>query len=162
MPDEQTIERDWEQLEGETPKAFAAFLGYLEMGYDRSIAKAFKAHTGSKSRHPGRYFKDWAVENRWVERADAFDSFELGVRIETRETARELSRQVMIDGAVSVSKKLLRVAGGELEVSREQLNAMKDILDRAGLAAPKKSKFDLGSDSGPASITVKIGGGDGD
>jgi hypothetical protein len=59
----------WEQLPRESSKAFAAFRAYLDMGPDRSTAKAAKQ--AGKSHY---LVKDWCRKYDWVARVQAHDT----------------------------------------------------------------------------------------
>jgi hypothetical protein len=59
----------FDRLPGETPKAFAAFLVYRNMGADRSIVKA-----GRKLGKNRVTLEDWSVKYCWTERAAAYDA----------------------------------------------------------------------------------------
>ena len=61
----------WEMQPTETPRAFAAFVVYRDLGPGRSLAKAADAMPHG----PGvRVMKSWSPAHRWVERARAFDA----------------------------------------------------------------------------------------
>jgi hypothetical protein len=84
----------WERQEGETTKAYAAFLQYLKISWDgRNIPKAYRAATGfiSAKNVPG-YFRDWATKYEWVKRARAHDNFELDEELKALEVQRKESR----------------------------------------------------------------------
>lgn len=154
----------WHQLEGETNGAYAAFLAYIELGQRRTLSATHAkiSKPGASKRGVGSCGK-WSRAHNWKQRAAAFDSHELRERVDAWQETRDRARQVFIDEAVEAAHRLVRVARGDegldpMTGGREQLSALKDILDRAGLAAPKETKVNLGA-SGPATITVKIGGG---
>lgn len=68
----------WEQQEGETSKAFAAFSLYLRQpAATRSIEAAWKSVEGrqrSSSHAPGYWFA-WSVKYSWLARATAHDAY---------------------------------------------------------------------------------------
>lgn len=55
-------------MPGETPKAFAAFCDYRDMGPRRSLSKLGRNLGKTKAN-----FEPWSVLFRWVERCEAFD-----------------------------------------------------------------------------------------
>lgn len=59
----------FEQLPGETPKAYAAFRVYRNMGADRSIVKA-----GRKLGKNRVTLEDWSVKYQWQERVASYDA----------------------------------------------------------------------------------------
>lgn len=65
----------WDRLPSESPRAYAAFISYRDLGTGRSIDKAFEALNQGKKRkgRPSEWF-DWSRKNRWVKRAEAWDA----------------------------------------------------------------------------------------
>lgn len=60
----------WERHSGETPRLFALFCAYRDMGRTRTLRK-----TAEKlSRNP-RYIYDVSVANQWVTRVEAYDRY---------------------------------------------------------------------------------------
>lgn len=80
--------RPWDQREDESPKAFAAFVKFRDLGPTRKVSAVAKeparpeggpgeALEGPKKAPkstPG-VFKKWAKQHKWVERATAYDRF---------------------------------------------------------------------------------------
>ena len=66
----------WNAQPGESPKAFAAFQIYLNLGPGRSFQAAWRQYVGRPdalaANVPG-YFADWSRKNRWGDRARAWD-----------------------------------------------------------------------------------------
>lgn len=74
----------WEMQPTETPRAFAAFVVYRDLGPGRSLAKAADAMPHG----PGvRVMKGWSPAHRWVERARAFDRHQDRIRLAARDEA---------------------------------------------------------------------------
>lgn len=65
--------RYYEPIPGETHKAWLAFCCYRDMGFDRSLDKAWRQTTGKMGRH-ARHWAGWSVQNHWVSRCRAFDT----------------------------------------------------------------------------------------
>jgi hypothetical protein len=65
--------KQWDKQQGETSKAFAAFVTYRDMGPERTQEKTAKA----LGRPPGYMAQlgGWSVSHRWVARCEAYDAF---------------------------------------------------------------------------------------
>jgi len=61
----------WERRQDETPKAFAAFVVYRDLGPARSIVKAIES-TGKRTAKVRRWEK-WPSRFDWVARAAGYD-----------------------------------------------------------------------------------------
>ena len=107
----------WERLTGETGEAYAAFVIFRDLGFDRTIRKAVEAQLkqgaeADKARREKRYnvWRGWANKYRWKERTADYDTYigrlkqtELRKTIEAQgEKHREVTGK-MLD---KVSKKL--------------------------------------------------------
>lgn len=67
----------WEQLPGESARAFRAFCAYRDLGPERSldaVAAALVPPSRRPRKPPGRINK-WSSDHRWAERARTFDAF---------------------------------------------------------------------------------------
>ncbi len=75
--------RAFEKQEGETPKAWAAFKLYRDMGKERTLRKAGEAYYG----HGGNMARIgiWSRENDWVARVQAWDDYHEMIRNEAVE-----------------------------------------------------------------------------
>jgi hypothetical protein len=115
------LRSSWEQLEGESAKAFKAFVCYLEMpAKTRSVIAAYLAYSGrreakNKLKTPG-FFNDWASKNQWRKRAKAFDEHQLNERLA---------------GVADVRKKALVVAWDAIVETIESQQANLDTMDAA-------------------------------
>jgi hypothetical protein len=68
------VERQpWHQLDDETGKAFAAFACYLALGPERSLHKAYRAHTRREKGNAPGWWTRWSARYRWPIRARAWD-----------------------------------------------------------------------------------------
>lgn len=77
----------WEQQEGETSTAYAAFVIYRDMPVmERSIARAAKLRDAagrvSKGSDVARQLEEWSSRHRWVDRSAAWDQEQDRVRRE--------------------------------------------------------------------------------
>lgn len=74
----------WEQLPGESAKAFAAFCAYRDLGVQRSISTAYRQASGSSASAPGTW-TSWSTEFEWVSRAEAYDRHLEQIRLAARD-----------------------------------------------------------------------------
>lgn len=65
--------RYYEPIPKETHKAWLAFCVYRDMGWDRSLDKAWRQETGKDGRH-ARHWATWSAKNHWVSRCRAYDN----------------------------------------------------------------------------------------
>lgn len=94
----------WEKQHEETPKSYAAFTKYRDLGPTRSLAKAaaifygMPVETGAKP-HQVRQLAEWSRANRWVQRVAAWDVEEdRKLRVERAQQAKD-ARERAIRGA---------------------------------------------------------------
>jgi hypothetical protein len=105
----------WEQLPGETGKAFAAFCAYRDLGLERSIKKAVEATEKDEVKRKKRYrvWLCWSTQFRWRERAEDFDRYVENLKQgELRKTIEAQGRMHRV------------VTGKMLEVVNKKLDAM--------------------------------------
>lgn len=62
----------WERVEGETPKAYAAFCVYRDLGKIRSLQKAGRKQGESRAK---KAICQWSAKYNWVARANAYDDY---------------------------------------------------------------------------------------
>jgi hypothetical protein len=101
----------WQRQEGETSRQYAAFCVYRDMGTERSIRKAAKAHLASPLKRasgghqqrryrthpdPARYLRtvarkwlEWSRTQNWVARAQAWDD-----HVHELDESRRLDREL--------------------------------------------------------------------
>ena len=105
----------WEQLPGESGKAFTAFCAFRDYGADRSIRQAVEAFEKDKTRQEKRYavWRGWAVEYRWKERAADYDRFVEKLKL------TELRKTIEAQG-----EKHREVTGKMLDVVKQKLENM--------------------------------------
>lgn len=67
--------KPWDQQNGETREAYAAFWAYLELGPQRSIDKAWAGTKQGQNRdkRAPSYWGEWSKKWCWVERANVWD-----------------------------------------------------------------------------------------
>jgi len=151
------MSQPWDRQEGETSKAYAAFVAYLELGPERSIDAAFRQQNGSR-KAAGRPFwwHRWSSKWSWVARAEAFDHHELTEKIEARAEVRERLRQQAIDNADMALAEIVALCqyqGSERPetAARVRLNACEKLLSLAGVDGAKRVEV-----SGPEGGAVKV------
>lgn len=87
----------WERAPGETDKAFAAFRIYRDLGPEKRSLEAVATKVAKKAlkgRGQPTYIKEWSSQNKWVERASAYDDHLDEVRRAANERAiAEMSRK---------------------------------------------------------------------
>lgn len=145
------MDKPWKKLDGETAKSWEAFTVYRDLGPGRSMAKACE----ELGRPPGyaRWMEKWSVKYDWVARAEAFDAWEDEQRVAQRTKAREEARQIFVDAAKLLARRLVKKAlgpdfnqlGDGVEYDEEhhsvtsaEVMALEKALDRAGVTVPKE------------------------
>lgn len=73
MPDVES----WKRREGESSKAYQAFLTYRELGAERSIREAFRQYNRNAEKVHKReeVWWRWSSKYKWVARAEAWDTY---------------------------------------------------------------------------------------
>lgn len=89
----------WERQDGETPKAYAAFCVYRDLGPDRSMAK-----TGETLGKSQGLMEEWSAKYEWVKRAAAWD-----------EEQDRVARKAQMDEIIKMRKRHARIAQTALE-----------------------------------------------
>jgi hypothetical protein len=141
----------WERREDESPKAYAAFLAYLELGAERSIAKASGSTPGKQ-----RWAEHWSSSFDWVARARAFDEHEAAERLAAREQLREQTRQAAVDAASQAMEVLISLMSFEDQErpsagAKVRLEAAYKVLALAGVDGPRKLEL-----SGPNGGSINL------
>ncbi len=153
--------KPWHRRKGETARAYAAFTKYLALGPERTVREAYRQFSGRDSAAlTAGYFNAWSSANDWVARADAHDTAELERAIERRAAQRERVRQLFVDAAPNVARRLLRLATEEdAEFAAHHVSAAKLALAHAGLAEGGETRAQvevssLGSDGPRVVVTL--------
>ena len=108
--------KPWERQQGETAKAYAAFLLYRDLpAIDRSVAAAREGHPND-TKGTLRQWKGWSMRNDWVNRAAEHDSDLASRRRERMEKAldREKDYAVTLVG-LTLKKVEERIEGMDFE-----------------------------------------------
>jgi hypothetical protein len=102
----------WEQLPGETGRAYAAFCVFRDCGPERNIRKAVEtAENGTVKREKKyRVWRNWCSQFQWRERAADYDRYteklKQAERRKTIEAQGEMHRAVTGKMLAAVEKKL--------------------------------------------------------
>lgn len=142
------------RIKGETPRAFQAYLAYLDLGERRSLRKL--ANNGWRLASLSR----WSAKNNWQERTAAWDAEMLSSAMKKRAEQRERTLQILYDAGPDAAKVLTRLLGGHIpkdgaklaQFDREGkhvgdvpivrpgslIQTACQTLDRMGIIAPKR------------------------
>jgi hypothetical protein len=124
----------WEQLPGETGRAYSAFCAYRDLGLERNIRKAVEAVEQGKVQQDKRYrvWRNWCSQYRWRERAVDYDRYTEKLK------QAELRKTIEAQGEVhrTVTGKMLTVVSKKLE-----------LMDPADLS--QGTRYRMGRDSDP-------------
>ena len=118
----------WEFLPKESGEAFAAFVVYRDLGFDRSIKKAIEKvsdNSNSFCAYSKSYgsWRKWAVDYRWKERAADFDRY--NEQLKQTENRKTIEAQ---------AEKHREVTGKMLDVAIKKLDTMNpDDLSPSGV-----------------------------
>ena len=118
----------WEKQEFETPRQYAMFCAYRDLGTNRSLAKTVKALQKKPSylRAMQKYSKD----NRWVDRVTAYDLFcDEQNRRECEDEIKEMKRRHIREAEKMQEKALKRLE--ELNVREMGVSDCIKMLDVA-------------------------------
>lgn len=80
-PNELRKRKAWDQIAGETDKAYRAFMIYRNLPPEqRSIRAAWNEYSPDKEDSVSSHFAIWASQNHWQERAQAWDNHLQGIK----------------------------------------------------------------------------------
>jgi hypothetical protein len=105
----------WEQLPGETGKAYSAFCVFRDCGPERSIRMAVESNEKDETKREKRYrvWRNWCSQYRWRERAADFDRY--------MEKLKQTDHRKTIEAQGEMHRK---VTGKMLEVVNKKLDLM--------------------------------------
>jgi hypothetical protein len=104
----------WEQLPGESGRAYVAFRAYRDAGFERTIRGAVEVHEKDRGIWDKRYrmYRNWAGQFRWRERAADYDRYTEKLRQgEVRKTIEAQGERHR-----AVTEKMLEVVFKKLEM----------------------------------------------
>jgi hypothetical protein len=155
------------RIRGESPKAYRAFLDYLNMTGKRSLKRLVAEH---------RYIKNsverWSADNGWQERVADYEGNVLADSIDKRTQTLDRIRQRLVDGADKAVDRMLELLDGQIpdkavtfaQMNRDGKEVAKipivkpstvmqqavHILEFAGLIKPKRVEL-----SGPDGTAIQ-------
>lgn len=106
--------RPWDRLEDETPRAYAAFCVFRDLGPDRKICEAVRIHYAGKRCRA--IVDEWAHAHGWDERVRAYDAH--CQRLAEEATAAAVAAEAAKLEAERIEAKRERVAAARLAVTR--------------------------------------------
>jgi len=129
--------KPWTRQQGETTKAHAAFCAYLDLGPDRSIAKALPdgASTGKR-----RWWEHWSSKHDWVRRAQEYDAHLFNEKLADRAQVQALALQHVFDTTSETVAELVRLARFEdpekpSQAAKVRFAACKELLGYIGISS---------------------------
>lgn len=134
--------KPWERLEGESVKAFEAFMIYLEMGEDRSLRAVGQRLGKSKT-----LIDRWSSAYGWVERTAAYD---LDIQRKAHANAVKKKRQ-MNDRHIRTALKMQETALAALaEMKPGDIDAKNMVaIIRAATALEREARAEIVEESNP-------------
>lgn len=89
----------WDRREDESMKAFSAFVCYRDLGVRRTMEEAYYRYLqnpkkAKKVQGTAPFFKNWAIQFCWKDRAAAFDEHELAQR---ESDSRSIDRRIRLE-----------------------------------------------------------------
>jgi hypothetical protein len=129
----------WEQLPGESARAFGAFAAYRDLGPRRSLRAAAQTFYGRASAARERQLDKWSHAFRWVERANAWDRH---LDAQARQ-AQEEARREMVERHVKEARALQAKAVERLRSLRPEELGPAELL-RYLVEAAKLERLALG------------------
>lgn len=133
--------KPWERQLRETPKAFAAFQKYLDLGRLRTIRQVLDVHLKPDGKPAAnlRQLEYWSSQWKWGSRAGAYEDALWKQTLGQRARAVEESREAYIKALPSLVQRGVAAALGQVvKLTSPQVSALSDALDRAGLIVEKK------------------------
>lgn len=136
------IQKQWDrrlESENETPKAYAGFCIYRDMGTSRSLDAAYrlaKAAEGSRKggKRAATYWNKWSTTFHWTSRAAAYDDYQEKLRREATQHEELLLRQVEREEKSRLRKERLKILENDRwldsielrELARDGIQNLKD------------------------------------
>jgi hypothetical protein len=152
----------WEQLPGESARAFGAFCAYRDLGPRRSLRAAAAAFYEQPSAARERQLDKWSRAFRWVERAAAWDRhLDAQARQAQQEARREMTERHVKEARALQAKALERLRAlrpeelAPADVLRYFVEAVK--LERLALGEPDAVQRQelTGRGGGPLRLTLE-------
>lgn len=144
--------KPWLRQPDETGAQYHGFSFYRDLGPARRLQDAYEKYVADKGLKGAAYgvsshFTDWSSDNRWVERAEAYDEELQNRSVQLREAAAVAARTVAAEHAEEIVRGLADIARGRVPAVEEgmervshsaQIAAAKTLLDIAGINEPQR------------------------
>jgi hypothetical protein len=116
------IKQLWDKQEGETNKAYNAFLTYRDLGFLRSLKKAtsnfYNIENVRRTSAKLRQMQDWSRKNDWVARCADWDANQNRIyQLEQREAIQAMNKRQASYGVAMQGKGIARL----LDMNPEEL-----------------------------------------
>ena len=102
----------WERQQGESEKAFAAFVIYRDLGEKRTITEVAKKLTRSR-----QWINEWKDKWHWKERAALYDQ-------EMQRVARKAAREIMAEEYETMIKRQIAIS---LQLQSKAMKALQTL-----------------------------------
>jgi len=146
--------KPWEKQPEETSKAFEAFRLYRDYGAGRSLRKVAEKHFEGSAGKLG-WIETWSSKYGWVARCEAWDAHQDDIRRQAREDAIRSAEKELADELLDLVRTQIGLAKGA-DGSRVQLDALVDLLDRAGLKPIEKTETTHKTDGNAAAEVLSL------
>lgn len=116
----------WDRQEGETPKAYAAFCAYRDLGTGRSIQKL--RENSEKTQGYERHLLSWSSRYSWPARAAAWDEhLDRERRAVVVESERGRALREHLETTRKMSREMLETGAAMLALARRSLKAYSQL-----------------------------------
>jgi hypothetical protein len=137
----------WKRQPGETARAFAAFQAYRDLPSDeRSVEAAYRLKTGLQSKTSGQWSR-WSSQNRWIERAAAWEEELIEQRDRERIKAEKKATEQLVNRWKALQLSIFRVT--------EKLAEQLELVVARPIARQSRSYEEM-KDSGPHQVSIVV------
>lgn len=121
-------QQPWDQQNGESAKAYRAFLKYRDLDADRSVAKAYAAYRQNpRIKAADGTWQNWSAKYNWPARAQAWDQHHAKVREAAREEATRAEERKWARRRIELLELEYGSAALLLKVAAEKLERQKTL-----------------------------------
>jgi len=136
-----TTPKPWERRDTDTDKSWAAFCVYRDMGAGRSLRELQERVYGRKEGAPkaqgNGHITRWSSEHDWVARCRAYDEHLDALNLARVEEGREVAFRRLATMREKALRALEKMLDDPDNATGPQLSAIREVLDRTGVALPK-------------------------
>ncbi len=111
------MRESWHKQSGESPKAYAAFAIYRDLGSQRSLEDVSQQLHKSKT-----LLARWSTRDNWVVRADAFDNHQANLMAAANEEQVKLHAQMLADRQAHIRERALEMHDRLLDKAEKMLD----------------------------------------